>query len=862
MKQNFLINKKSITGSTFLVFVVLAISGEKALCEKCMPVSLPNHFDSYQTSPFGRLTIDGNLFAHRVRLKQGSETELEKAQSGSLLTKDEYDCLYSDKLEQALLTDRFGKGKFSSETLQNAEEVKRLMRKITKLKDISFSSKEQARWSNDLVTRNIDNEDFADELIASCESFINDLISAPVDLTDSIDTIFNLEEAMQDLRINDKRLGHEKAAEVYQKYPLILKRDLEELAEGTTQFKRKSPDAYAALLIMMVNRKIDDVINCFEENFENMKTKLQALTKEKIYDYFKVCSRVFETKFQHLFENEDKKTMKDLIIDLIKATEKFSDKPEYKKRSIREIATTTADNCASEAVVFEIHDPRLSYIFNYDGKNNTEVDVYDPAGYENLKHHSVLSLISAENPKMLTQFLTENKLSLKDLAAILEHDLFVAKNRVAFHLVKEIENCLIEIYNLDALYGPENDQIDPASAIAEINAEKTGHLLGSGRNILFDSKSLLFSGKNPVQDIIKIMIFDFKNVYLSDLPIDNDLSLFLKIFSGRRIQLPRKSRISLISKNYWAGLLNQRISENPLEYMKPIRQECGWFMSRLREGEDKTENNFRENTCFLSSVFPYYTANRQFPGIFWFQDLANKNPAPIVSSSEPLRELTLEEVMRGKDFPLTPRTMRAISSFLDLNVSEYRVSSVIASIRTENNPADYINPIATGSFYSPVINCIESKREPISFNGEKAERGHFNFLRFNRQLDDQRSSLENWFIVNSKNLYGAEETPEKLKDQELPRFYQLNPDNEAYFLSGRHMKNVYGNAFMTEDKIINDFVSELYKQIINNSDPTSVMLNMYKETDKITSSESTKSSDPDEMMKNFDELIINPNPQQ
>ena len=260
--------------------------------------------------------------------------------------------------------------------------------------------------------------------------------------------------------------------------------------------------------------------------------------------------------------------------------------------------------------------------------------------------------------------------------------------------------------------------------------------------------------------------------------------------------------LSLIAQNYWGGLLNQKITTD--EYLKAIHQECGWFMSRVKPGESENQDNYRENTCFLSSTFPYYIANKQFPGIFWFQDFAKKAP-DITWAASFSRELNLEEVMRGKDYPMTPRTMKAIFGFLDANVFEYRLPVLRGpEKRTQNDPSDYINAIAIGSPYSPVIHCIESKRVPLSFEGETPERGHFNFVRFNWQSDAERSRLEkNWFVVSSQNLYGTEKDPESLEDQKLPPFYELDYDNEKYFLSGTHMNAVFKDMLLSGDLMVN-----------------------------------------------------------
>ena len=137
------------------------------------------------------------------------------------------------------------------------------------------------------------------------------------------------------------------------------------------------------------------------------------------------------------------------------ALEKIPDKEQTFKNFAE---TTVREFDTSKVVVYEIHDPRLSYILNYDAKDNATIDEFKP----NLIESSDI-LNRLKDPSTRKQFRKEHHLSPKALISILEHDLFVAKNRVALHLVEALSNIIWNMYEDSTSYETKSKKSETAS---------------------------------------------------------------------------------------------------------------------------------------------------------------------------------------------------------------------------------------------------------------------------------------------------------------------------------------------------------------------------------------------------------------
>ena len=172
--------------------------------------------------------------------------------------------------------------------------------------------------------------------------------------------------------------------------------------------------------------------------------------------------------------------------------------------------------------------------------------------------------------------------------------------------------------------------------------------------------------------------------------------------------------------------------------------------------------------------------------------------------------LTLEEVIKGTDYPMTHPSLKAMYYFLGAAVLEFRQRPMLPGCSGNNDPSDYVTEVSHCLPYAPIINCIEEKRIPgfTERNVLSPSRGHFQYARFSDKEDKQRKALTSyWFIPDYSSIF--QYNPQRFCA--LPTLYKFSPENNNYFLSGSYTEDVFNNAFIDGNCIYNDISTILSK---------------------------------------------------
>lgn len=466
------------------------------------------------------------------------------------------------------------------------------------------------------------------------------------------------------------------------------------------------------------------------------------------------------------------------IAALKTALEKIPDKEQTFKNFAE---TTVREFDTSKVVVYEIHDPRLSYILNYDAKDNATIDEFKP----NLIESSDI-LNRLKDPSTRKQFRKEHHLSPKALISILEQDLFVAKNRVALHLVEALSNIIWNMYEDSTSYETKNQKSETASissrnagggktySIVE-NAIKTGYLLGIGRNAIYKDP-LLHSIKtiNPTAKIVMKTANTLVNGYLNEFTTtkaegmptsstDSSMHLDYSEADYQKIKEIGATQAAVI-KNYW---INRYKGIEPLkdetDKSGKQRKYVGFLENGARIQETGwCQNNSRDHTCALNTHFLYYVKNKQFPGILWLNATAEEGlllkkanveatdeSTFVKEKSSKLEEPEFKDIvsLRNKN-RITRPVLNATFNLLGASIMEFPSKYCNFDSPTINekvSESTQINTIASYFPYNPIITSIETR----------GRGGHYGYQRNSCKLDQNRIEAGDisWFSPNFETLY-------------------------------------------------------------------------------------------------------------
>lgn len=676
--------KKSFVFVSFTIFTLAATSRVDA-----MMVPLPTTEVNYKKSIFSRPIGSCADFAHPVRQREASTEFYVPAEQEPLLIEQQYTVMFKGQTQRPFYLKTGNQA--SVQAMASAK-----LDAIEKVKDLlaEYGQNEQ-RPLKEILTELF--EGMANEIPPYiCASYFFSTNPYGYKFVNEYYGKSSLELA--------KALGIDNLlTELYQRHSGVLPKNFKEICKrktlleeseyerplavitGSSSLLHGCPEKICKALIDFLlfnlyseeklNKLVPDVI--YPKNQQD-REELQRITGEKYNKWKEYASSVL------IIQQYSPKQLLD---------KSFTDK-------LRKIASPIDP---SQITMYEVHDSRLSYCFNWDGMNNTKIDTYGQ-WFDDMLIDGRSLLYRLRDQNAIHQYMIQKRLSPRQMADLLAHDSYVARNRCATHLAEEINKRLMALLTDRRSWVMVSLPKGTTLVNQEIFSRQMAHLMFEG--------CVATHADQPIPESIQInkpmeVLFDEAKKVVA-----RNVSKALVETTGK------KGRELQVSFDGMKGIVEAETRPliSNIDHIKPDTsiniRDYGWQMFYGNANALK-----HDNTCFFNSSMPFYVRNNIFNGVLWIISLIKSNIRGISTNLDMLQigASMLENTFAGP--------------FVD---ALFGINIINVNLETMG-----IDPVDESIFYGPMIGIVCQNR-------------HWRNLRYHPELDSARKKVEESWILNTE----------------------------------------------------------------------------------------------------------------